>query len=826
MADPAAQDQCPHCGDPLTGGVDDCASDQALARCDTVRRCARCGFLYPCASRIDDRSDYRDHDLLPVDRYRLVSSLRGKGPGRVYLARHLVLDEPCVVKILSTVDPEYSEAACLRFVEEAKAGFRIKHPNVARVLDCDRCGDEWYFVMEHVNGTDLAAIVRTAGCLPWAQVVQIGIETADGLSAIHGAGLLHRDIKPSNLILCPDGSVKIADLGLSDFLHGAGGGASPQEGMWQGTPQYMAPEQRGAAVELDERTDIYGLGATLYHLLVGHPPTRGKGPLDYLTGGDTHAPVEWPRSLFPPIPKWMRQLVETCLSPNPSQRYESADALSQELREWIGPADADTGPYRMPGIGTPRGVVVLPFENLAPNRAHDWLATALAEVIHNTLLTIDGVQVVERQELMTLIGRMYAEPGAEVSNAQTLDAARRVGAASVVRGSFQVNGGRVLVTVSKLVADRPAGTLLTRATGAFADIIDLQIRVGTEVAAALGHSSRPKTVPDSHNSPFVNEHYSSAQAAFNAGQYEDAIEHALEGRKHDPDSVELLSLLGVCHSRLVQHHEAAEYHKQLQTIARQQDDPYRLVEATGNLGVMHYFMGEYVPAHELLRSASDMAAELNLLPLLAKQCNNMGFVLSKMERLNEADQAFEEAIRIKLSLGATASLISPHNGRGEIALQQGRHNDALQFYRQALTWARELNDRVNTGICHTHIGRCHAHMGDYDLAEQHLTTALEALGATEFWNGITFAYEQLAELHLCRKQPDAAFECVEKRIDLARRHANRHVEAAAWEQKSRAFEMAHRKDEAMDCLRKSIQLQQNKSPYDAVRTPSKRRGVR
>ncbi len=813
MAGPPSHKQCPHCGDHLSGGAADGAS---------FRRCARCGFVYPCESRLADHPNYRDHDLLPVDRYRLLSPLRGKGPGRVYLARHLVLDEPCVVKILSTVDPDYSETACLRFVKEAKAGFRIKHPNVARVLDCDRCGDEWYFVMEHVHGADLSCITRTAGCLPWAQVAQIGIDTASGLAAIHDAGLLHRDIKPSNLILCPDGSIKITDLGLIEIAGGAGRGTDPVDGIGYGTPQYMAPEQRDPDHPLDERTDVYGLGATLYHLLVGHPPKRGKGPLDYLTGGDAHAPVDWPSALFPPIPKWLRQVVERCLSVSPEQRFESAGALASELGDWIGPVDGTSGSYHMPGVGTPKGVVVLPFENLSSNSADDWIGNALAEVVHNTLLASDGVQVVDRHELLTLVGRMYAESGTEVTNTQTLDAARRVGAASVVRGSFQVSGGRIMVTASALVADRPAGRVLARITGAVAEIIDVQLRVGEEVASALGHQSLERRMPEGSTSRSVGTHYAAGQAAFNAGQYANAIGHALEGREHEPDSVELLSLLGICHSRLGQYDDAIKYHKQLETVARQRDDPYRLVEATGNLGVMHYFKGEYPHAYELLHAASDMAAELNLLPLLAKECNNMGFVLTKMERLAEADQAFEEAIRIKLSLGATASLISPYNGRGEIAVQQGRHHDALQFYRQSLAWAQELSDRVNIGICHTNIGRCHAHMGDYELAEQHLTTALETLGSTEFWNGMTVAYEQLAELHLCRKQPDAAFECVEKRIDLAQRHANRHMEAAAWEQKARAYELANRKDEAMDCLRKSFQLQQSKAPYDAVRTKPRR----
>jgi tetratricopeptide (TPR) repeat protein len=94
--------------------------------------------------------------------------------------------------------------------------------------------------------------------------------------------------------------------------------------------------------------------------------------------------------------------------------------------------------------------------------------------------------------------------------------------------------------------------------------------------------------------------------------------------------------------------------------------------------------------------------------------------------------------------------------------------------------------------------------------------ALEQLNATEFWNGATIAYEHLAELHLKQQSPESAFDCIEKRIDLARRHGNRHMEAAAWEQKARAYELTDQKDVAMECLRKSFDLQQRKDPYEKI----------
>jgi tetratricopeptide (TPR) repeat protein len=809
---------CPHC---------DASHDGPPAGGEVLRRCDGCGFVYPSAAHPVEEPFVRDRDLVPADRYRLVAPLGAQDSARVYLARHLGLDEPCVVKVLSTSDPSCSPDARRRFHEEAKAGFRIKHPNVARVLDCDQSGHAWYFVMEYVDGANLLTVLDSVGPLPWMQVLDVAQQASKGLSAIHRAGLLHRDIKPSNLILGADGVLRISDLGFVDILHHAKDREPASFGLGNGSPRYMPPEQLFGHAPLDQRADIYALGATMYHLLVGHQRHRGGGPLAYLAGEDAHAPTDWPRGVTPPIPKWFRRIVEKCIQSDADQRYDSADDLLGELSDWSQSETVSTPSAVVPGVGVPKGVVVLPFDNLTSDAAHDWVGNALAEEVHNTLVAIDGVQMVDRHEVLSLLGRMYVDHPADVTTAQLRDAARRVGAAVVVRGSFQVNSGRVKVTASRLDDDHPGGKPLATIRGSSADIIELQSRVGREVVSALGYQCArgddDLTADGSEADPHLVQCYAQAQSAFSAGQYGAGIAACRSGLESVAGSVELLSLMGVCHSRLGEYESAIECHRQLESIAEDRDDPYRLVEARANLGVMYYYMSEYPRAYEFLESSGRLASELNLLSQLAKNCSNMGFVLSKMERLADADRAFEEAIRIKLSLGATASLVSPYNGRGEIAMQQGRYPDALAFYRQALVWAEELGDHVNTGICHTHLGRCLFHSDDPRGAEHHLRVALEALSSTEFWNGMAVAYEQLAELHLSRQQSDPAFKCIEKRIDLARRHSNRYIEASAWEQKARVYELADEKDQAMECLRKSFQLQQSKSPYESRRGPSRSR---
>ncbi len=808
-----SQLQCPHCRDVLEWAT---RSDTAL------RRCRGCGFVYPVQRVTAEDSIDRDHQVIPCDRYRLIKPLHAWGTGRVYLARHLILDEPCVIKLLSPVDPGYSEEACRRLTAEAKAGFRIHHPNVARVLDCDRNGDDWYFVMEFVDGSNLRDVAQSCGRLPWAQVVEIAQQVAKGLSEIHQAGLFHRDMKPANLILCPDGGVKIMDLGLAQFANPRHAKLTEpgRTGFGIGTPQYMSPEQRGGDAPVTERTDLYGLGATLYHLLVGYPPCRGDGPLDYLTGGDCHAPIHWPQDMIPPIPTWLREVVDTCLSIDPEQRYPNTQELLRAMEKWAG-APSSQAPSAFPaGVGKPHGIVVLPFEHVGGHTEIDWVGQALAEDVHNTLLTCPSLQVIDRHEYVALLGRVHAADRSTLTNAQLIDAAQRLGAAIVIRGTFQQTDTRWSVAASKLDVDHPAGQVLCKVKGAFADVLDLQGEVAKQVVEALGadpaRSGESRRRSAGRLSKSARKSYVSAHASFAAGHYAKSVEHCLVGLRKAPDSVELLSLMGVCHARQAAYDLAIHCHRKLEEIARDRDDAHMLVEATGNLGVMFYYKGEYARAFELMRQAGQLAGELNLLPLLAKTSNNIGFVLTRMERYTEADQAFEEAIRIKLSLGATAALVSPYNGRGEIALNLGRFREAMEFYSRALEWSRKLGDQVNIGIGRTNLGRCLLHLGALDEAQDHLHEAIRTLSSTEFWNGMTLAYEQLANLHIKRQQSQAALECIERRIELARKHDNRYAESAAWEQKSRAYELNQQKDEAIECMRRSFHLQRSKSPYDTV----------
>lgn len=721
-----------------------------------------------------------------------------------------------MVKVVGPDDPGYSPQACERLEREARIGFRVNHPSVVRVLDVHRVDTTWYLVMEFADGASLAEVLEDCGRMGWMQVAQIGARAADGLAAIHRAGLLHRDIKPANILLQPDGAVKIADLGLAAPLAPDSEGQAATEGGVVGTPPYVPPEQRTAAGRLSERADVYALGATLYHLLAGHQPQRSKSPLAYLTGQEEYEPIVWDPDVTPPVPEWFRDVVETCLAQSSEQRFYDAAGLNQVLVERVqspAPSASKTPPER---AARPRGIAVLPFANRRATADEDWVGDVLADHAGHRIVGVQGLHLMDRHELASLIERLCSRPPQQTPDAQLRRACELAGVSTVIRGSFALDGDSASVEAYALDISNGKTRPVLREQAPLSAILGAEVDFGDAVIQALGYSGAPRvsdrTLPSGTSNTTAQKWYAEGQRAFARGDYPRAIECAEAALEADPEFADLIGFIGVCHARQGQYDAAIEYHKRLKALADERDDPYHLAEAVSNMGVMYYFKGDYNSAYELLTSANRLEQELNLLPILSKNYSNLGFVLSKLERLEEADQAFREAVRIMTELGTLSGLISPYNGRGEVALQRGRYQEATQHYQTALEWATKTEDQVNVGICHVNLGRCACHLGALDRAEEHFRTALGLLESTSFWHGLALVYEHQAELHLLRDRVDAALQGIEERIKLAQRHKNRRIESAAWEQKARAYEIAGQTETAVDCLRKSFEISRRDVP--------------
>jgi serine/threonine-protein kinase len=274
-----------------------------------------------------------------ADKYRIDGVMGTGGMGVVVAATHVELDQRVAIKFLREVSPE----ALARFQREARLLVRLKSPHVARVFDVGALDDDTpYIVMEHLDGSDLASVVSARKKLPVEESVDYILQTMEALAEAHALGMVHRDLKPANLFLARGAggttSVKVLDFGVSKILddRASGGDASPRggdltnEGMALGSPGYMSAEQMTNARDVDERSDIFSLGALLYRFVGGQTPYQGNSVVTILASMATE-PLTPLRTLTPDAPETFAKIVERCLVQDKAARWPTVAHLANAL---------------------------------------------------------------------------------------------------------------------------------------------------------------------------------------------------------------------------------------------------------------------------------------------------------------------------------------------------------------------------------------------------------------------------------------------------------------------------------------------------------------
>ncbi|MBX3202559.1 MAG: protein kinase [Labilithrix sp.] len=265
-------------------------------------------------------------------KYRIERVLGEGGHGLVFAARSLELDELVAVKLLKRISTDATTAE--RFLREARAALRIRGDGVARVYAVDRLDDgDLFMVMEYLEGHDLRREVQEMGPLAVGDAVECILQVCDVLGRAHGMGIIHRDIKSANLfsVKRPDGlrHIKVLDFGIARSLDPVEASLT-QAAQMMGSPHYMAPEQVVDGRTVDERTDIWGLGATLFELLAGVTPFGGGTMLQLLLRLQTQPPDDL-RLLRPEVPAELERVVLRCLEKDRAHRFPDVGSLSTAL---------------------------------------------------------------------------------------------------------------------------------------------------------------------------------------------------------------------------------------------------------------------------------------------------------------------------------------------------------------------------------------------------------------------------------------------------------------------------------------------------------------
>lgn len=314
-------------------------------------------------------------DRLIGDRYQLASILGQGGMGQVWTAYDRRLDRRVAVKLLrpdKVAGPgTVAEELRRRFVRECRVTAQVDHPGLVTVHDAGSDGDELFLVMGYVEGSDLADHLAAHGPYPWQWAVAVVAQLCSVLSAVHAVPIVHRDLKPRNVMVRPDGTVLVLDLGVASVMD-TDTTRLTSTGTPIGSPAYMAPEQAMSGA-VGPYTDLYALGVLLYELLSGNVPFAGSTALGVLHRHLYEAPVPV-RPQRPEVPQELEALLMRLLAKDPQDRPSSAQEVYEALAPLLpardgrgasGPLDP-TRPFVRPQAPWPDRAAVIPPRPTAP----------------------------------------------------------------------------------------------------------------------------------------------------------------------------------------------------------------------------------------------------------------------------------------------------------------------------------------------------------------------------------------------------------------------------------------------------------------------------
>jgi beta-lactam-binding protein with PASTA domain len=267
-----------------------------------------------------------DDARLYSGRYQVTHLIARGGMAIVYRAQDTLLNRPVALKTLYpelSADPLFVEG----FRREAQAAANLSHPNIVPVFDWGEDDGTYFIVMELVDGTSLADMLRGGRTLTASHSANLMAQVAAALGYAHRNGVVHRDVKPGNILIASDGQVKVTDFGIAQAMSVEDQLA--EEGSVMGTATYFSPEQAEGA-PVDGRSDIYSLGVVLYEMLAGRPPFIGDSPVE-VSSQHVHGTVPPPSDFNKSIPPDLQAIVMEALAKSPERRYQSAEDLRSDL---------------------------------------------------------------------------------------------------------------------------------------------------------------------------------------------------------------------------------------------------------------------------------------------------------------------------------------------------------------------------------------------------------------------------------------------------------------------------------------------------------------
>ncbi len=444
-----------------------------------------------------------------ISHYTVLDKLGGGGMGIVYKAKDNRLGRNVALKFLPD-DISQDHQAIERFRREARAASSLNHPNICTIYDVGEFENRPFIAMELLEGQTLKHRISSAKSLAVSELLDLGIQIADGLEAAHAKGIVHRDIKPANIFLVNKGPAKILDFGLAKhssprqqsadsvsessvrtLTQFAEGAMLTSPGSSVGTVAYMSPEQaRGE--ELDPRSDLFSLGVVLYEMATGVVPFSGT-TFALIFDGILHTSPAPATQLNAKLPFAMEHIFGKALEKDAELRYQTAGELRADLKRLRRDLDSgrrpvadktDSSSSQPASVAAPakKSVAVLYFENQGGGKEDEYFRDGMTEDIITELSKIAQLQIFPRSEMLAFRDKPTSAP----------QVGQQLGATFVLEGTIRRSGNRLRITAQLVEGATRHSVWAERYDRQLEDVFAIQDEIARSIAQALRITLTPQ----------------------------------------------------------------------------------------------------------------------------------------------------------------------------------------------------------------------------------------------------------------------------------------------------------------------------------------------
>jgi serine/threonine protein kinase/predicted Zn-dependent protease len=679
------------------------------------------GYCFGCllTPALDSSGDRLTEKNIRFDHYEILTHPDGSlvelgrgAMGVTYKAVDVKLRFPVALKV---INPTVAGAPVNRerFLREAQAAARLRHPHVASVLYYGVQGDgQCFYTMEFVDGETLATRVERSGPLPVEDALEMIAQVAKALTAAEQQGVVHRDLKPANLMLVKgDGiNVKVIDFGLAKLVGDDGSTDSLTQDGFVGTPAFASPEQFAGA-EIDRRSDYFSLGSTLFYALTGRPPFKADRlkELGEQIGTGT---VPTDRLRAAAVPRPVRDLVASLLSADPAKRPQTGRALGEAIancQRKIGVAKTPSAKRGRLAVGiiaalgllliagaavyffnapptsaSAKSIAVLPFDNFSPNTDESYFADGVQDEILTNLAKVADLQVISRGSVQA-----YRNPANRPSPGE-------IGSALHVRylvsGSVRRAGDQLRVTAQLVEATTGREVWAERYEGNLANVFAIQTQIAREISQEVRAQLSAKEKESIEGAPthdvVAYQLYLQAKQLFQ--NYDESIQQwdplytavrlLDEATTRDPNFVLAWCLLAEAHDDLYWYD--ADHSDSRRAAAQTAID--QAMRLHPDSGEVHLAL-----AIHLMATRSDYTAVRRELEIARQTLPNSSKVIGLLAKVDASQGKWRDAVKNT----EKAIMLDPKSR--ELITQR---NDIYQYHRRYEDLRRLLSDSAAAGI--------------------------------------------------------------------------------------------------------------------------------